>query len=123
MPYLKTTKSKLVNDQTGGFIFYKKLMPDRKIEVKNIRTHLGQTSSVIYNISSGRYFVDNEKSVPIKFEFESDDEIEAREARLVSKPNEKVGTILSVCFMTAMTLYATNLGETNKDKCFSEVGA
>jgi hypothetical protein len=30
----------------------------------------------------------------------------------------KFGAILGVCLMTAITLYAANLGQTDKDKCF-----
>jgi hypothetical protein len=88
LPYLKTGKSKLINDSAGGFIFYQRRMPGGNVETKNVRTHLGRTTSIAYNVSDGKYFIDEENGVPIKNEFESDGEIEARTANLVPKSYE-----------------------------------
>jgi hypothetical protein len=62
-------------------------MADGKSETKTIRTLNGAPSSVIYNVSGGRFYVDVESAVlviPIKDEFEADDEIETRVASSIT---------------------------------------
>lgn len=87
-PCLKTSKDRLINNPAGGFIRFQRLISTGKMETKNVRISHGRTSSVIFNLESGRFFIDEENAIPIKDEFESDDEIEVRIAGSVSTPYE-----------------------------------
>lgn len=86
VPYIKASKSKMINDPASGFVIFQRRMPDGKIETKNVRTLHEQTASITYDVSSGRYFIDDANGVPIKDEFESDVEIETRVANSLITP-------------------------------------
>ena len=86
-PYLCANRSNTINNPSSGSDLYQSRMADGKSETKTIRTLNGAPSSVIYNVSGGRFYVDVESAVlviPIKDEFEADDEIETRVASSIT---------------------------------------
>lgn len=89
VPCLKAEKAKTVNDPERGFVLLQRRQPDGIIETKKIRMVRGRTSSITFNLGSGRFFVDMENgkpTTPIKDEFETDTEIEKRVAAQIANP-------------------------------------